>query len=145
MPDTIEEPRTNNQRLRNDIIKLLKERKCLWKSGEVSSVGCSFVQALTNTLWTIDGHHEVFRQQGFMVPSTFGAFVGYNYPELSKHRKLTIANLSASVLKSLDSHLFDCLQGMYWDREYLKELKPDVEALAYLVTLTISRKATRRH
>ncbi|MCG8621697.1 MAG: hypothetical protein MJE68_06820, partial [Proteobacteria bacterium] len=67
MPDPIEEPKTNKQKLWNDVIKFLKERNCMWKSGEVSSIGCSFVQALTNTLWTIDGHHEVFRHQGFVV------------------------------------------------------------------------------
>ena len=130
MPDLIEEPKTNKQKLWNDVIKFLKERNCMWKSGEGSSIGCSFVQALTNTLWTIDGHHEVFRLQGFVVPSIFGSFLGYNFPELSKHRKRTRANLSVSVLNSLGSHLFDCLHGMCWDREHWKELKPDVEALA---------------
>ena len=38
--------------------------------------------------------------------------------------------MCGSVLKSISSHLFDCLQGMYWDRENWRELKADVEEVA---------------
>ena len=93
-------------------------------------MGNSFVQALTDTLWTVDGHHDVFSSQGFALPKLFHAFNGYNCPELSKHRKRSRGNLSSSVLQSLSSHLFHCLQGCYWDRENWKQLKPAVEKLA---------------
>ena len=46
LPDLIEEPYNNKLRLRNDIIKLLLEMNCQWKSGEVSTYGISLVQAI---------------------------------------------------------------------------------------------------
>lgn len=38
--------------------------------------------------------------------------------------------MSSTILKSLSSHLFMCLQGVYWGRDGWKVLKPDVEQLA---------------
>ena len=70
LPDLVEEPRSNKQRLRNDIItKFLMVKQCKWRSDEVSSAGNSLVQALTDTLWTVDGHHDVFIKQGCLFPS----------------------------------------------------------------------------
>ena len=126
----VEYPRTNKERLRNDVIKFLMEKQCQWRAAEVSSSGSGFVQALTDCLWTIDGHHDVFYKQGFTLPTFVGKFVAYNCPETSKHRKRQRGNMSGSVLKSISSHLFDCLQGMYWDRENWRELKTDVEKVA---------------
>ena len=113
LPDFIEDPRAKKQVLFNDVIKYLKNANCQWKNTEVTSSGNNLVQALTNTLWTIDGHHFVFSKQGFEIPATFGCFVGYNCPEMSKHRKRTHSNMSYSTLHSISSHLFDCLQGSY--------------------------------
>ena len=57
-------------------------------------------------------------------------FVNYNCLEASKHRKRQIGNMSSTILKSVSSHLFDCLQGPYWERENWKNFKVDVESLA---------------
>ena len=131
MVDLVAEPHTRKHRLWNDIIKFLQEKKnCKWKNAEVSTQGTSLVQALTDTMWHIDGHHDVFRRQGYSIPGTFDAFAGYNRPELSKHRKRQKGNMSSAVLKSLSSHLFMCLQGIYWGRDDWKMLKPDFEQLA---------------
>ena len=127
LPDPIAAPKTNKQRLTNSIISYPDERKCKWHSSEVSSAGVSLVNALTDTLWFIDGHHHVLTTQGYRVPNIFSQFVGYSKPELSKHRKRQIGNLSGSVLRSLSSHLFHCLQGGSWHRsEWMsrKKLKP---------------------
>ena len=96
-------------------------------------LGSSLVQALTDTLWMVDGHHDVFSKQGFSLPAFANEFVGYNCPEMSKHRKRSRGNLSCSSLQSLQTHLFDCLQCPYWERESWKALKPDVEKLANAV------------
>ena len=45
----------------------LSEMGCQWPSNEVSTVGMSLVNALTDTLWTIDGHHHVFASQGNQI------------------------------------------------------------------------------
>ena len=133
VPDTIPEPRTNKQRLWNKVIEFLVAKECAWRGSEVSSAGTSFVNALTDILWTIDGHHHVLGSQGQNIPSSFSHFNGYNKPELSKHRKRLIGNLSGSTLSMLSSHLFHCLQGGYWARSGWKELKNDVEELAQCV------------
>lgn len=35
MPDLVADPRTNKQKLWNDIIKFLQEKNCKWKNAEV--------------------------------------------------------------------------------------------------------------
>ena len=147
LPDLVEEPRTNKQRLRNDIItKLLMAKQCQWRSDEVPSMGNSLVQALTDTLWTVDGHHDVFSKQGCLFPSFASEFEGYNRPEMSKHRKRNRENMSCSTLKSLYTHLFDCLQFPYWEWENWKALKPDMEKLAQalLSYTTYLQKSNKR-
>lgn len=134
LPDLIEDPRTKKQILFNNIIEYFKKANYQWKSTEVNSSGNNLIQALTNTLWAIDGYHDVFSKQGFEIPATFGCFVGYNCPELSKHRKRTQANMNHSVLHSVSSHLYECLQGSYWDRDNWAALKPNVEKLAESVS-----------
>ena len=129
MPDPVAEPRTNKQKLWNDVIKFLEENNCKWKSAEVQSSGCSLVQALTDALWIIDGQRHVFGRQGYPIPAIFDTFVNYNRPELHKHRKRERGNMSSSVLKSLSAHLFTCLQGVYWSRDCWVSLKPNVEQL----------------
>ena len=147
LPDLVEEPRTNKQRLRNDIItKLFMAKQCQWRSDEVPSMGNSLVQALTDTLWTVDGHHDVFSKQGCLFPSFASEFEGYNRPEMSKHRKRNRENMSCSTLKSLYTHLFDCLQFPYWERENWKVLKPGIEKLAQalLSYTTYLQKSNKR-
>ena len=85
---------------------------------------------MTDAFWIIDGHHQIFSNQGHRIPTVFGQFIGYNKPELSKHRKRHVDNLSGSVLRSLSSHLFYCLQGGYWHRSGWVQLKEDIEGLA---------------
>ncbi len=128
-PSMVEEPRTNKQKLWNDIIQFLSENSCKWKNAEVSSCGSGLVHALTNALWYIDGQHDVFRKQGCPIPTPLSVFVNYNRPDLSKHRKRERGNMSSTVLKSLSSHLFTCLQGIYWNGDHWKEMKPFIEQL----------------
>ena len=129
LPSLVEEPRTNKQKLWNDIIRFLSEKSCKWKNAELSSCGSGLLHALTNALWYIDGQHDVFQKQGYPIPTSLSVFVNYNRPDLSKHRKRERGNMSCTVLKSLSSHLFACLQGVYWSRDHWKEIKPSIEQL----------------
>ena len=43
------------------------------------------MQALTNTVWYVNGHHEVLKSQACEILSIFGGFIGYNISEMSKH------------------------------------------------------------
>ncbi len=69
LPDLIEHPKTAKQRLMNSVITFLNERQCEWRGNdEVSSIGRSFVTALTDALWTIDGHHHVLEIKASRFP-----------------------------------------------------------------------------
>ena len=61
--------------------------------------------------------------QGSKIPSAFSKFVGYINPELHKHRKRQVGDMSGSVLDSMSKHLFYCLQASYWDRNEWVEMK----------------------
>ena len=84
LPDLVSKPRNAKQRLKNDVIEFLRERECKWKASDVPVLGTTFTQAITTALWTNDGHHEVFANQGFFPPSFATGFMNYNHPELSK-------------------------------------------------------------
>ena len=126
LPDMIADKLNNKQTLHNEVLIFLSSKGCSWDANEVESSGKSLVTAITDTLWTIGHHH---RTQGHSIPTCFTVFVGDNCSELSKHRKREVGNMSGSVLKSLSSHLFHCLQGLYWDRPNLLLLKLDVKQL----------------
>lgn len=67
--------------------------------------------------------------------------IGLNYQ--STERDLLQACLA--TLKSLSSHLFDCLQCPYWERENWKILKPNIE-LAHCLSgyCTYLQKSNKR-
>lgn len=76
IPDHIEEPKTGKQRLKNSIT-FLTEKKCLWYgSDEVFLVGENFANALTDALWTINGHHYVFSNQSIAIDHQFSEICG---------------------------------------------------------------------
>lgn len=57
LPDIVE-PHNSKERLWNDIISFLANRNCKWKNSEVSSAGCSLIQALSNTFCSVAHVHQ---------------------------------------------------------------------------------------
>ena len=47
-----------DQRLRNDYLQYLQDRKVGWSPGIVSSTGEQFVRTMTSALWYLDPHHQ---------------------------------------------------------------------------------------
>ena len=92
LPSHIEVPKNNKQKLRNGIIDMLDQNGLLFKHNEVATHGEELVSCLTETLWYIDGHHDIFKSRSFPIPDCFDTFTGYNTPEASKHRKRQIGN-----------------------------------------------------
>ena len=111
LPQPIENPKTMKQRLHNDILSLLSEKGLKWRGDEVFNVGLAFLRAIVDSLWIIDGHHDVFASRSIEIPLVFHPFSGYNRPERSKHRKRTLQNLSSAKLRVCSNSLFGCLQG----------------------------------
>lgn len=106
--------RHKKDKLFNDVLGMLKDKKLFFPASEILSTGTMFVKVLVDCLWYLDGHHETLKRQSCPIPDIFSSFIGYNAPELSKHRKRKNVNMSSSVLKFLASSLFQHLQAPFW-------------------------------
>ena len=87
--------KTRKDKLYNEIVKFLATNNVGWCDPEY---GKPLITDLCNVLWYIDGHHEVLASRSCPIPSLFKSFVGFNKPELSKHRKRSISNMSKDKL-----------------------------------------------
>ena len=130
LSSTIAEPRNKKQQLRNNVISFLSNQDLKWHGSKIPSSGEAFVKAMVDTLWQIDGQHDVFKSRNSPIPSCFDSFNGYNQPHLSKHRKRERQNMTFTSLRLSADSLFGCLQGVYWEQHGWKEFKPNVERLA---------------
>ena len=106
--------RTRKDKLYNDFIGFLKEENVTFPANSVNSCGKNFTKVMVDCLWYVDGHHETLRKQSCPIPQLFQQFVGYNIPEVSKHRKRQVSNMSSTVLSTLASSLYQNLQGSFW-------------------------------
>ena len=131
LPKRIEkEKMSKKDNLYNAVLEFLTKENVGWNQLDVDGVGIRFVSALVDTLWYIDGHHQVFEKQGLKIPDVFSPFVGYNVPEASKHRKRSATNMSECTIHSHAALLFGCLQGIYWAQPKFAKLKQATEELA---------------
>ena len=129
LPQKVPE-RNKKEKLYNDILMMLEEENVAFPGDEVESSGHAFLRVVVDSLWCLDGHHDALRKQGCPIPELFSHFNGYNMPEVSKHRKRTISNLSGSTLEMLSSSLYRNLQKPFWSYEKLKSLRKNTEQLA---------------
>ena len=106
--------RTRKDKFYNDFIGFLKEENATFPANSVNSCCKNFTKVMVDCLWYIDGHHDTLRKQSCPIPQLFQQFVGYNIPEASKHRKRQVSNMSSTVLSTLDSSLYQNLQGSFW-------------------------------
>lgn len=83
-------------------------------------------------LWYIDGHHAAFANLSLPIPEIFKRFSGYNTPELSKHRKRKVGNMSMSydVLISHVSYLKECLLTSWMQQQRWSALRQLIDELA---------------
>ena len=130
LPNRISEVTNRKHKLYSDIITYLEERQLMWKKEEVTGVGETLVKTLVDTMWYIDGHHHVLKNRSNKIPESLEQFTGYNVPEVSKHRKRTLQNLSECTLRQLSNRLFTCLQATHWERSGWESLKSVIQALA---------------
>ena len=102
-------------------------------------------------MWYLDGHHDTITEKAPKIPELFAKrFVGYNCPELHKHRKRAKGNLSHSELSRHALSLQDKLQASWFRNEAFKELAIVVEGLvgslnAYATYLSEKTKYQKLH
>ena len=108
VPFTIQ-VKTNEDRLYNDRIRLMKEIGVKWNDPDFYAAK----KALW-VLWYVDGHHETIAERAPKVPSLFSRYVGYNFPEKHKHHKRALENLWASEVRAHAMMLQDMLQASWF-------------------------------
>ena len=96
LPPVLTSTRNRKDELYNSVVQQLSVDGLGWH--EPLKYGKPFITDLCNLLWFIDGHHDVFRSRSCTIPTYFSKFVGFNRPELSKHRKRSISNMSREKL-----------------------------------------------
>ena len=96
----------------------------------VNTSGKNFTKVIVDCLWYIDGHHDTLRKQSCPIPQLFQRFIGYNTPEVAKHRKRQIANMSSTMLNTLASSLFQNMQGSFWSHTSFQRLQEQTQSLA---------------
>ena len=111
MPNKILPSKNKKQQLYNDLIEHFESNQMMWYANEVADDGEKFLANMLDLLWYIDGHHDVFNRRNKKIPESWSRFSGYNTPEASKHRKRSIQNLSAPVLREHANNLFNCLHS----------------------------------
>ena len=100
------------ERLGNKILEYLFEKGCTFPKSS-GNIGKMFLLQLTLLLWYIDGHNiTIERDCHKKIPQIFNKFKDFNRPELSKHRKREIGNLSSSKLSKLTINLKETIQCM---------------------------------
>ena len=75
--------RSRKVALKRDVLKWLATQEVGWVYDRVDTFGAKFVQALTNVLWYIYGHHQMLGSRACPIPDDFKEFQGYNKPEKS--------------------------------------------------------------
>ena len=110
--------RNQKDNLFNHFVRALRNRNIFWPL-DLSASADKFVSIMTEVLWYIDGHHEQLSERSTPVPNFFIQFQGYNRPELSKHRKRTLTNLSQCCIELHVNNIASCLQCSYWDTSHV--------------------------
>lgn len=111
----------NKEYLYNDLIDLFEKNDWKWCDCG-NTLGASFLKQLRDVLWYIDGHRSVFENRSITILSTFKSFTGYNTPEISKHRKRAVGNMSYDVLVSHVAFLKESLLTSWLQQKRWTEL-----------------------
>lgn len=147
LPSIIKE-QNKKDNLYNAILKFLLAQGLSWDEPNVH--GKPFVQDLCHILWYLDGHHDVMASRSCPIPSALSHFVGFNKPELSKHRKRSISNLNHNKLDEYAFVLQEYLISSWMQQEewvlFRKSLQTLFESLAsYSSYLATRNKAMKVH
>ncbi|XP_019855512.1 PREDICTED: uncharacterized protein LOC109584273 [Amphimedon queenslandica] len=147
LPSLLRETSRKN-RLFNKLVEFCESKAIGWADPDV--YGKPFLLDLSNVLWYLDGHHDVLASRSCPIPILFKPFVGFNRPELSKHRKRSISNMSRDKLLEYSSLLQEHVMSSWMQQTewtfFRNELIALVESLAsYASYLSIRNKAMKEH
>ena len=89
--------RSKKMALKRDIIKWLEKKKVGWSIDRVS-LGAGFVDAITDTLWYIDGHHDTEPVQYLQTSWSFRDIT-------TNHRRRLAENMCSGMLNNYSLRL----------------------------------------
>ena len=127
VPDKKLETGNKKNQLKNDVIDFLVKNKLGWDPAHAASIGCTFVNTVSDSLWYINGN---FSSLSSTVPGLFQVFQGYNRPELHKKRKRDESNLKATELTAYSNSLFTLAGMSYMKTNRWKDVNKAVLDLA---------------
>ena len=99
--------RTRKDDLYNAITDLLEQMDLSLTSTEASAGGKQLVKALYNTLWYIDGRHDIFSARSLNIKDVFAQFQGYNRPDC---RSIRSELIQISMPLNLEAYHPKCSQ-----------------------------------
>jgi hypothetical protein len=126
--------RNRKDTLYNKIIEFFKSSGVGLLEGEMH-LGLKLVACLRDVFWYLDGHHHVFERINRPLSSAFSSFVGYNVPELYKHRKRMTRNISSDKLREFSLDLSTILFESYWERNCWSDIKHVFTSLTESLTM----------
>ena len=148
LPPVLTSTRNRKDELYNSVVQQLSVDGLGWH--EPLKYGKPFITNLCNLLWFIDGHHDVFRSRSCTIPTYFSKFVGFNRPELSKHRKRSISNMSREKLLEHAATLQEYAVSSWMQQpdwtEFHNSIMKLIESLSsYASYLSIRNKVMKHH
>ncbi|XP_019859353.1 PREDICTED: uncharacterized protein LOC109587561 [Amphimedon queenslandica] len=140
--------KTRKDKMFNVIVEFCQSNGLFWD--EPDRYGKPFLTDFCNTLWYIDGHHEVFASRSCSIPILFLSLSGFNKPELSKHRKRSISNMNREKLIEYATVLQEYATSSWIEQPQFTTFKPALfqlieSLLSYASYLSMRNKAMKLH
>ena len=140
--------KTRKDKMFNVIVEFCQSNGLFWD--EPDRYGKPFLTDFCNTLWYIDGHHEVLASRSCSIPILFSSLSGFNKPELSKHRKRSISNMNREKLIEYASVLQEYATSSWIEQPQFTTFKPAlfqlIESLSsYASYLSMRNKVMKLH
>jgi hypothetical protein len=111
----VEHPKNQREKLQNSILNFFAEKGCQF-AGTNIDIATSFVDKLGDLLWYLDGQYPKIENElplQLKFPKDFRKrFSGFNQPELTKHRKRKLENLSEQKLSKLSIDVREVIQAL---------------------------------
>ena len=82
------------KKVRNLVRDFLKSNGVGWSVEGAKVYGIQLINAVSECLWYIDGHHETLAAQSCSVPSELSHIQGHNKPETHGHKRKSSASLN---------------------------------------------------
>jgi hypothetical protein len=140
----VEHPKNQREKLQNSILNFFAEKECQFAETNID-IATSFVDKLGDLLWYLDGQYPKIENElplQLKFPKDFiKKFSGFNQPELTKHRKRKLENLSEQKLSKLSIDVREVIQALpCMDRMPWAQIKIELHQMLEVVEAFILKR-----